>query len=260
MSISNPVLLTGGASGVGEATVKLLQARSYDVVSLDIKPSNNPDLTSIQCDLSEQASIDAAVAQLSGPYSALLNIAGVPGTVGSDLTMKVNFFGLRYFTEQVLEKLQDGGSIVNVASIAGNNWRKRRGHLGELLATANFSDGLAWWQANAANIDTDAYTFSKEAVVVYTMHLAGLVLNRGIAVNDVGPGPVETPILPDFTEQTGDEVMQQMIDMVGRAAKPVDIAEALVTLAERQIGWLNGQHIVVDGGMTAGYSARWSKT
>ena len=95
--------------------------------------------------------------------------------------------------------------------------------------------------------------------MVYTMMLAGQGRARDIAVNDVGPGPVETPILPAFTEDAGEEMMRQMIDMTGRAAQPDDIGEALVVLAERQIAWLNGQHIIVDGGMTAGFSSGWKK-
>lgn len=257
MKLEHPVLLTGGASGVGEATAKLLLARGHAVISLDIKPSNNPEVRHLACDLSDPASIDEVLSELDGPYSSLLNVAGVPGTVGSELTMKVNFFGLRYLTETIWDRVADGGTVVNVSSIAGNNWRKRRGYLTEVLATKTFADGLAWWAVNADAVGTDAYTFSKEAVVVYTMQLAGKGLARGIRVNDVGPGPVDTPILPDFTADVGAETMQTMIDMVGRSAQPHDIAEALVTLAEGQIGWLNGQHIIVDGGMTAGFSANW---
>ena len=83
------------------------------------------------------------------------------------------------------------------------------------------------------------------------MALAGKGLERGIRVNDVGPGPVDTPIFPDFTQDVGEDAMQSMVDMVGRPGKPTDIAEALVTLAEGQISWLNGQHIIVDGGQIA---------
>lgn len=257
--MDHPVILTGAASGIGEATAAQLLSRGNKVISLDIKPSRNPDVTHIDCDLSDPASIDAAAAQLRGPYSSLMNVAGVPGRIGAELTFKVNFLGLRYLTECVLDRIADGGTIVSVSSIAGNNWRKRRGYLAEAIAAASFADGLSWWQAHADAIDTDAYTFSKEAVVVYTMHLAGKCLARGIRVNDVGPGPVDTPILPDFTQDAGEEAMQQMIDMVGRAARPDDIAEALVVLAEGQISWLNGQHIIVDGGMTAGYSSGWGR-
>ena len=91
--------------------------------------------------------------------------------------------------------------------------------------------------------------------MVYTMQLAVQGMARGIRVNDVGPGPVETPIFPDFTEAVGAELMQDMVDRVGRAGQPSDIAEALVVLAEGDISWLNGQHIIVDGGLMAGF---WS--
>ncbi len=259
MQLEHPVLLTGGASGVGAATAELLLARGHSVVSLDIKPSNNPEVRHHACDMSDPVSIDAVLDELDGPYSSLLNVAGVPGTVGSELTMKVNFFGLRYLTEKLWDRLADGGTVVNVSSIAGNNWRKRRGYLTELMGLESFADGVAWWARNAEAVETDAYTFSKEAVVVYTMVLAGQGLARGIRVNDVGPGPVDTPILPDFTEDVGEDVMQSMIDMVGRSAQPRDIGEALVALAEGQISWLNGQHIIVDGGLMAGLSSGWKR-
>jgi NAD(P)-dependent dehydrogenase (short-subunit alcohol dehydrogenase family) len=259
MALEHPILLTGGASGVGEATAKQLLARGHKVVSLDIKPSTNPDITHHHCDLSDPASIDDVLADLTGPYSSVLNVAGVPMAVGNELTMKVNYFGLKYFTEKVWDRIADGGTVVNVASIAGNNWRKRRGLLMEMMAIEDFDEGVAWWNKNEETVGTDAYTFSKEAVVVYTMRLAGKGLARGIRVNDVGPGPVETPILPDFTNDVGADVMQSMIDVVGRSAQPSDIGEALVTLAEGQISWLNGQHIIVDGGLMAGLSSGWSK-
>jgi len=259
MTLEHPVLMTGGSSGVGAATARQLLANGHQVVSLDIKPCENPEVTHHHCDLSDPASIDGVAARLDGPYSALLNIAGVPVAVGAELTMKVNIFGLRHLTELMFERIADGGAVVNVASIAGNNWRKRRCQLADLLALPDFAAGVAWWAAHNQDLGTDAYTFSKEAVVVYTMQLAGKGLARNIAVNDVGPGPVETPIFPDFTRDVGEEVMQDMIDRIGRAAQPEDIAEAVVALAERQIGWLNGQHIIVDGGLMAGISSGWRR-
>ncbi|MBT4486290.1 MAG: coniferyl-alcohol dehydrogenase [Rhodospirillaceae bacterium] len=259
MAMEHPVLLTGGASGVGEATAKLLLERGHKVVSIDIKPFSNDAVESHHCDLSDPASIDGVLAKLKGPYSSLLNVAGVPMAVGNELTMKVNYFGLRYLTERVFDRIADNGTVVNVASIAGNNWRKRRGYLMELMAIEDFDAGVAWWNENEGAVETDSYTFSKEAVVVYTMVLAGKGLARGIRVNDVGPGPVDTPILPDFTNDVGEENMQMLIDTIGRAAQPIDIAEALVALAEGQITWLNGQHIIVDGGLMAGISSGWKK-
>lgn len=255
--MEHPVIVTGGASGVGAETVRQLQSRGHTVICLDINAPVDSNLEFHRCDLSDPASIEAVAAKLTGTYSALLNIAGVPGGLDAELAMKVNFFGLRLLTEKLWDRIADNGSVVNVASIAGNNWRKRRGAISELLATKGFDDGMAWWAANGDKVGTDAYTLSKEAVVVYTMALAGEGLARNISVNDVGPGPVETPILADFARDAGEDNMKAMIDMVGRPASPSDIAEALVVLAERQISWLNGHHLVVDGGMVAGHSAGW---
>lgn len=258
--MEHSILMTGGASGVGAATAKSLVSRGHRVITLDIKKPNNNDLVFVQCDLSDPESIDTAVASLDGRFSSLINIAGVPvGRSGSDLTMRVNLFGLRHLTERVWDCIVDNGTVVNVASIAGNNWRKRREFLTDVLSTKSFDDGVDWWHQNEEAVGVDAYTFSKEAVVLYTMQMAGKGLERGIRVNDVGPGPVKTPIFEDFSEDAGADAMQRMIDMVGRAAEPEDIAEAIVTLAEGKIGWLNGQHIIVDGGMTAGFSSNWRR-
>jgi NAD(P)-dependent dehydrogenase (short-subunit alcohol dehydrogenase family) len=257
MPSQHAIVVTGAASGIGHATAVRLIERGQRVLSLDVKKPTAEVARHMSCDLSDPAAIDMAVAGIKEPISALLNIAGVPGTVGAEKTMCVNLLGLRHLTEGLWKQIVDNGQIVNVASIAGNNWRKRRGALSELLSTPDFTAGLAWWQTNGSGVGTDAYTFSKEAVVLYTMQLAGRGLARGIRVNDVAPGPIDTPIFPDFEQMTGPDMMQSYISMVGRVGKPDDIAEAIITLAEGRIGWLNGQHIVVDGGLTAGFSAGW---
>jgi NAD(P)-dependent dehydrogenase (short-subunit alcohol dehydrogenase family) len=73
----------------------------------------------------------------------------------------------------------------------------------------------------------------------------------------VAPGPVETPILPDFEQVTGPEQMRWIIESVGRAAQPADIAEVLAWLATGPNAWVNGQHIQVDGGFSSGVTAGW---
>lgn len=78
-------------------------------------------------------------------------------------------------------------------------------------------------------------------------------------VNDVGPGPVDTPLLPAFREQTGAEQMDWLNAQVGRVGSPDDIAEVLTWLAIGEHRWLNGNHITVDGGLSAGmWPAGWT--
>src|SRR5262245_34079265 len=190
MAPEHAFLVTGAASGIGHATAVQLIERGHRVLSLDVKTPTATVAGHTSCDLSDPASIDVALARIQEPISALLNIAGVPGTVGAEKTMRVNLLGLRHLTEALWDRIADNGRIVNVASIAGNNWRKRRGALTELLSTPDFAAGVAWWQANGSGVGTDAYTFSKEAVVLYTMQLAGRGLPRGIRVNDVGLGRI----------------------------------------------------------------------
>ena len=204
----HPIVLTGAASGIGNATAGLLLNKGYRVISLDINEPQAAVQKHYPCDLSDPNAIDDVVAQIDGPIASLMNVAGVPGTVGPELTMRVNTFGLRHLTEALWDRIADGGTVVNVASIAGNNWRKRRELISDLFRTSDFESAVQWWYEHGNDIGTDAYTFSKEAVVVYTMMMAGRGVSRGIRVNDVGPGPVDTPILPDFTEQTGEALMQ----------------------------------------------------
>ena len=258
MATQNPFVVTGAASGIGDATARQLITHGHQVISLDIKEPSADVKAHYHCDMSQTASIDETLGKLSGTYRSLLNIAGVPDTVGDELTLRVNTFGLRHLTDGLWDRIANGGTVVNVASVAGNNWRKRRDLINAMLDTPNFDAALDWWASNQENTGIDAYTLSKEAVVMYTMRLAGRGLERKIRVNDVGPGPVDTPILPDFTQAVGPDIMQQMIGAVGRAAQPSDIAEALVVLAEGTMSWVNGQHLVVDGGLTAGFSAGWA--
>lgn len=254
----NIFIVTGAASGIGDATARQLADRGHKVISLDIREPTANVTDHYQCDLSDPISIDKVIAKLHGSYRSLVNVAGVPGSVGDELTLRVNILGLRYLTTSIWDNITDGGSVVSISSIAGNNWRKRREFISSMLDDNDFEAALNWWRKNHEKCSTDAYTLSKEAVVMYTMQQAGIGMARGIRVNDVAPGPVETPILPDFTEAVGSNTMAQMTTATNRTAQPEDIAQALVMLAESQVGWINGQHIIVDGGLSAGFSAGWA--
>src|SRR5262245_48777283 len=110
-------VITGAASGIGHATAVRLIERGHRVLSLDVKTPTAKVASHTSCDLSDPASIDAALSRIEEPISALLNIAGLPGTVGAEKTMCVNLLGLRHLTEPCgIESLTTAGSSMSPAS------------------------------------------------------------------------------------------------------------------------------------------------
>lgn len=250
------ILLTGASSGIGRACCELLAADGDEVVGLDIQAAPPQAAQHVQCDLSEPDSIDAALRQIDGRFDALLNVAGVPGTVDPALIMRVNILGLKHLTEAVIDRLNPGGAIVSVASIAGFNWQRRLAQLTQFLAQPDFAAGLRWFEQHPLDAN-GAYHFSKEAVVVYTMQLAGPARSRGLRCNSVSPGPVDTPLLPAFKIQAGAGQLDWVIEQTGGASTPMDIAHVLRFLATGPSDCINGRDLAVDRGLTAGLVTGW---
>jgi NAD(P)-dependent dehydrogenase (short-subunit alcohol dehydrogenase family) len=247
-------LVTGAASGIGDAVTRALLADGAEVVSLDRNKPTADVAAHIEIDLADPASIDAAVAEAGSGWDVLANVAGVPGNAPAETVFSVNFLGLRHLTESLFEQFNPGASIVNVASIAGFGWPQRLETARDLLTTETFDEGLAWFRANAP--EGNAYNFSKEAVVVYTMAMGGAVREMNeMRMNAVMPGPVETPILADFEESMGKQTLDGVRAFLGRHATSADIAPAVEFLASRSSGWINGVAFPVDGGITGAVMA-----
>jgi NAD(P)-dependent dehydrogenase (short-subunit alcohol dehydrogenase family) len=255
------VLLTGASTGIGNATLQRLLAEGHDVTTLDIKDSPEGSSRHLACDISDPASIDAVVEQLDGPFDALGNIAGVAGSMGAELVLRVNVYGLRHLTERLLAAgaIAPGGSIVNIASLAGMAWQRHLDRIASLDAAEDFVAGIEVARDYAAG-GPAAYVLSKEWVVSYTQRLAGRLLPQRIRVNSVSPGPVLTPLFPYFENDAGPEQMAWMNEQVGRAAEPDDEAAAIVWLAVGDSGWVNGVDLPVDGGLSAGMRVGWADT
>jgi NAD(P)-dependent dehydrogenase (short-subunit alcohol dehydrogenase family) len=256
------VLLTGASTGIGNATLKMLVADGHEVISLDVKDAPEGAAVHVNCDLADPASIDAAVAQLDGPFDALLNVAGVAGSMGSELVLRVNVYGLRHLTESLLAGGRisgPGGSIVNIASLAGMAWERHLDRINALDDAADFAAGIEVAQAYDRG-GPAAYVLSKEWVVAYTQRLAGRVVSQGIRVNSVSPGPVITPLFPYFEADTGADQMAWLNQQVGRPAQPEDEAEVICWLAVGRSGWVNGIDLPVDGGLSAGMRTGWADT
>lgn len=239
-------VVTGAASGIGHAVTEQLLVSGAAVFSLDRNQPTAQVTRHVTVDLANPRSIDAALEDLDGVFDGLINVAGVPGTVSGDIVLAVNSLAVRHLSEAVLDRLVPGGSVVIVSSIAGFGWPVRLDAIRDLLATDTFEEGAAWFKAHPQQ--GNAYNFSKEVATVYTMAKALEFRQRGLRINAVLPGPVETPILADFEETMGKDTLDGAKLLVGRHATPQDIVGAVLFLASDDAGWVNGQTLAVDGG------------
>jgi NAD(P)-dependent dehydrogenase (short-subunit alcohol dehydrogenase family) len=241
-------VVTGAASGIGNAVAEQLLAAGAEVTSLDRNTPTAAVTRHIEVDLANPRSIDAALEQLDGTFDGLLNVAGIPGTAPADLVLAVNTLAVRHLAEAFFERLNPGGSVVIVSSTAGFGWPARLETIRDLLATDTFEEGAAWFKANPQQ--GNAYNFSKEATTVYTMMMGLAVVEMGLRINAVLPGPVETPILVDFEESMGKDNLDGVKELLGRHATPDDIASAVLFLASDEARWVNGHALIVDGGIS----------
>ena len=96
------IVVTGAASGIGAETARIVKEQGATVIGLDLnEPAANVDRY-IRVDMSDPASIDEAVAAIPAGVDAICNIAGLPPTKNRALVLKVNFLGLRDFTEKMI--------------------------------------------------------------------------------------------------------------------------------------------------------------
>lgn len=240
------VIVTGAASGMGEAAARLLVELGAEVHALDVRPVKVGVAQALVTNLGEPGSIDAAVAQVPQRVDALFNCAGLPGPPFSNLeTMLVNFVGLRHLTESVLARIPEGGAAASITSVAGMGWRKNLEAVKALVATDGFEAGKAWCEAHPDQ--ANGYLFSKQCIIYYTKQRAAELVGRRIRINCLSPAPTATPMLPVFHGQVGKQVIDQHFQApIGRDATPEEMAEPLVFLNSRMARFVSGQNLFVD--------------
>ena len=240
------VLVTGAASGIGLATARRLAAggaavalADYDLdgaerAATELAETGVPALA-VRLDVTDPASVEAAVAAAVaglGPLRMAVNNAGIAGPNAPTGDYPVEdwrrviatnldgvFYSMRYEIPAMLAA--GGGSIVNMASILGTN-------------------GFA---------GAPAYSAAKHAVVGLTKTAALEYASRGIRVNSVGPGFIETPLLSG-TDTAGHDLLVSLHPM-GRLGQAEEVAELVAFLLSERAAFITGSYHLVDGGYAA---------
>lgn len=256
MLFGKTILITGVASGIGARTAELAGQFGADVIGVDVREPASPAGSFVKADISSKAGVDDLIARLPQRIDALCNVAGLSGNTGAVSTLAVNFFGLRALSEGLAPRLREGGAIVNVASIAGYGWRANLNRAASMIGIEGFPD-VAEVVAEHAVKNEEGYPVSKELLLLWTFRAAhqDLFKSRGIRVNAVSPGPVETPILKQFRTVLGDARVDSDIARAGRAGTSGDIAPVVLFLCSDGARWINGANVPVDGGLEASINA-----
>jgi NAD(P)-dependent dehydrogenase (short-subunit alcohol dehydrogenase family) len=246
-------LITGSASGIGEATARLFAAEGAKVVIADIQDKRGKNVAAeigadyVHVDVSKEEEIKAAIDYTVDHYGrldCLFNNAGIAGAVAPlneetvemfNRTMAVNlrgvFLGTKY-AAKVMHK-QGSGSIINTSSTA----------------------------AIRTGYGNHIYSASKAGVLQFTKSVAMELGESNIRVNCVLPGFIPTPMIAMARGVPVDEADSKLpvIEEAFKTAQPIrrsgstmDIAKAVLWLASDDSSFVNGQALVVDGGVTGG--------
>jgi NAD(P)-dependent dehydrogenase (short-subunit alcohol dehydrogenase family) len=226
-------IVTGGASGIGAATVTALQGAGVRVAALDVHDAPGADLF-VRCDVGEEPAVVDAVARVVdtfGSVDAAVVNAGIGGSAPIldlstdewDRVMRVNLRGAFVTLRECARAMVatgSQGSIVAVTSVSGFLVDRRMGH----------------------------YSVSKAALAHLVRVAARELGEHGIRVNAVAPGTTDTPMFAPVDRMAGYRERVSARAALGRVGSAEDVAQAIVALCT--LDWVTGQIVAADGGIS----------
>jgi NAD(P)-dependent dehydrogenase (short-subunit alcohol dehydrogenase family) len=240
-------LISGGASGLGEATTRLLHERGASVVISDLNSEKGEALASelgdrarfVEANVMEaeqvQAAVDAAAAA-EGGLSISVCCAGIGWAQRT--TSKQGPHNLEYFSNVVKVNLIGTFNVLRLAATAMSaNEPNDDGERGVCVNTASIA-------AFDGQIGQTAYAASKAGIVGLTLPAARDLAGRGIRVNTIAPGLFDTPLLAALPEENR-QALGAGIPFPSRLGDPAEFAQLALAIVENQM--LNGETIRLDG-------------
>jgi len=235
------VLVSGGLSGIGQAVVQRFGNAGATVIAADIAADtaelavDQPGRFRYRLDVTDAAAVGRCVEAILGALGridVLVNSAGVlagapfletaPEVL--ERVLAVNLRGTFLLSQAVARSMvkAGGGGIVTIASVSG-----QRGNAGRA-----------------------AYAASKGGVIALTQVMATELAPRGVRVNALAPGPIETPMTADMHDAAARQRWLELIPL-GRYGKPEEVAAAALFLASDEASFITGHVLNVDGGWQA---------
>ena len=251
------VVVTGGSRGVGAALLDVLAELDVaHVTVLDLNPPSGPHDTFVATDLSDEQSVRAAIGVIDGPVHALFNNAGVADTQPPRTVLSVNYLALRTLSEGLLERMPEGGAIVNTASTAGPR-----------LAQARQGDQRAPRPRRHRRLGGRAGMARRTPVGVRGGPVQLLESGRGalhaavVATDDATrrahqhrvPRSDRHAAARRLSRATAsDKILDWNIrEMAGRPVSPREVASVLAFLGGPAASYVNGVTLEIDGGFFA---------
>ncbi|MBD0281628.1 MAG: SDR family oxidoreductase [Thermoleophilaceae bacterium] len=234
-------VISGAASGIGAETARRFMEEGAGVVGVDLSPDSEGDLA-LQADVTDGAQVEAMYTRAReefGRIDVLFNNAGIsPDDDASvldtsleawqrvqEVNLKAVFLCCKHGIPHVLDA--GGGSVINTASF------------------------VALMGAATSQI---SYTASKGAVLALSRELGVEFARRGVRVNALCPGPVNTPLLQELFAKDPEKAARRLVHLpMGRFAEPREIANGALFLASDESSYVTAQAFLVDGGLTSAY-------